>query len=304
MNYVKTIAWAKSQVWAVDLVTLSTIREVLAERYAGERWDKEEIEARIAAAGGRRIPRPGTKGVGVLPISGLISHRANILDDGASGGVSTERLTIELSNLVNSDEVSAIVLDINSPGGSVSGVTELAKEIRDARAVKPVIAAVNASAHSAAYWLASQGTEVVATPSAVLGSIGAYALHTDESKALEKAGISVDVIKAGKEKAAGLVGPLPAEARARVQRLVDESRQAFLNDVALGRSSTPAAVQKGYGEGAFYSANDALKLGAIDRIEPFKETLERAASGKVVNLSQLKESKVARQRLALAKLAW
>ena len=303
MNYPMILAWAKSQIWAVDPMTLCTIREVLAARFAGERWDKEEVESRIDAAGGRRIPRPGVKGVGVLPVMGLISHRAGFLDD-SSGGTSTEALSGGLRNWVQNDEVGSIVLDVNSPGGSVSGITELAKEIREARTVKPIIAAVNASAHSAAYWLASQATEVVATPSAVLGSIGAYSLHTDESKALEKAGISVDVIKSGKEKAAGLVGPLPPEARARVQKLVEDSRQTFLEDVALGRSSTPAAVQKNYGEGAFYSAKDALKLGAIDRIEPFKETLARAAAGKVVNLSQLKASGVARQRLALSRMVW
>ena len=164
----------------------------------------------------------------------------------------------------------------DTPGGMVEGTTEFAAEVRRAREQKPVVAVANFVAASAGYWIAASATEVVAAPSAKVGSIGVFALHADRSKALEAEGVTRTVISAGKHKVEGNeLGPLSDEARATAQARVDEAYGQFVADVATGRGVSVSAVRDGFGEGKIVSANDALKLGMVDRIATLDETIAR-----------------------------
>src|SRR5690606_37146136 len=133
--------------------------------------------------------------IAVVPVRGMIEHRSSFFSE-FLGGASIEALRAALRAALADPEVAAIVLDIDSPGGTVAGITELAAELRAARSVKPIYAVANTLAASAAYWLASQATEVVATPSATVGSIGVLVVHLDQSRALDQAGITPTIIAA------------------------------------------------------------------------------------------------------------
>jgi signal peptide peptidase SppA len=177
---------------------------------------------------------------------------------------------------VNDKDVSAIILDVASPGGMTDMISELATDIRQARGKKPIVAVANTKAASAAYWIASQADEVVVTPSGSVGSVGAFAAHDDLSGAMEKAGIKTTLVSAGKFKTeANPYEPLSDEARAMIQERVDDAYAMFTGDVAKGRRVPVDTVRGGYGEGRMVSAKQAVKLGMADSIGTLQQTVER-----------------------------
>jgi HK97 family phage major capsid protein len=256
--------------WAIQPEKLDAIFDVLEFHAAGVRLSREEITARVGqTAGPRSSSAQGS--VAVLPLFGVISQRMNMMSD-VSGGTSTEKFGAELDALVANPQVSAIVLDVDSPGGSTAGVPELAAKIRAARDIKPIYALANGTMASAAYWLASQATEVIATPSAFVGSIGVLMVHTDDTQADAQAGLTRTVISAGKFKAEGF-GALSDDAKANAQEIVDKFYGMFTADVAKGRGESVATVRNGYGEGRALLASDALASGLIDRIATMDDLL-------------------------------
>jgi signal peptide peptidase SppA len=159
-------------------------------------------------------------------------------------------------------------------------VEEAAADIRAAREVKPVISSVNVDAGSAAYWLASQASEVSITPSGMAGSIGAFMLHLDFSGMNEKQGIEPTYVSAGRFKVEGNPDePLSDEGEAYLQGIVDETFATFVRDVAEGRGITEKSVRQGFGEGRMVTAEPALEAGMVDRIETFEEAVARALDG-------------------------
>jgi signal peptide peptidase SppA len=180
------------------------------------------------------------------------------------------------------EDCKAIVLDVDSPGGSVDGVPEFADEIYDARSKKPVIAVCNSMACSAAYWLASAASEVVCTPSGQCGSIGVYMMHLDESESLKQQGIKITVIKAGKYKAEGnSTEPLSDDARAAAQTSVDAFYSMFVRSVARNRGTSQTAVREGYGQGRSLMAAQAAGQDLVDRVGTFDDILRETLSGAV-----------------------
>lgn len=276
MKYAHIVKFVTETPWAILPAKLAEIEAILELHLAGGRFSAEELRARF----GESPPSPTAMkrgAVAVLPLHGLIAHRIGGMSE-MSGGMSTERFAAMFREALADESISAIVLDIDSPGGTVPGVTELAGEIYEAkgRGTKRVFAQVNALAASAAYWIAASADEIVVTPSGSVGSIGVIAAHIDTSKADEQDGITRTIIAAGKHKAE-LEGPLSTEAKAAIQARVDQAYAAMVKDIARGRGVTPATVREGYGEGRVVTAKDALAAGMVDRIATFEETVARLA---------------------------
>lgn len=216
----------------------------------------------------------------VVPIYGPISHRDSALSMMLSG-TSTARLTQMMKRLAADDSVNAIMLNVDSPGGTVGGLPELAATIRAVRDVKPVVALVNSLGASAAYWIASQATTILATPESLTGSIGVFTQHVDCSQMMEREGLKTTYIHAGRYKVEGNPSePLSDEARDHIQKLVDETYDQFLGEVAKGRGITRAKVKADFGEGRVMGPSEAKAAGMIDRIATYGETLDRLASGR------------------------
>lgn len=274
--YDRIIARAMRTPWALDPTKLAVIADLLRFRASGGRLTAEEIKARIGDAPDQPKPSQRDDGaIAVIPIFGVITHRANSFD-AMSGGTSTELLGKYIRKAVADDRVKSILLDISSPGGEVSGVPELAAEIAAAAKVKTVVASSNALAASAAYWLGSQASEFVVTPSGSVGSVGVYMLTEDLSAYLEKEGIKINAISAGVNKLEGAPWePLSEETRAFLQGQVDTVYAEFVRAVASGRGVTIATVQDTFGQGRVFDAKQALKLGMVDAIEAMDGTLAR-----------------------------
>jgi len=262
--------------WAILPSAMDVLVEVLARRVDGRRFSAEEIAQRLSAA---RQGDPATEqpGIARLQLFGLMAHRMNQVDDiSGPGGTSTEVFGTAFRRALADPQISGIVLDVNSPGGSVHGVPELGQLVYESRGAKPIVAVANAMAASAAYWVASQADELVVTPSGEVGSVGVLAVHEDWSKADEQDGLKVTYVHAGRFKIEGNPDePLGDEARTYLQARVDEYYDQFVRAVARGRGVAQKAVREEFGEGRMVGAERAVKLGMADRVETIEATIQR-----------------------------
>lgn len=188
---------------------------------------------------------------------------------------STLRLSQTLDQLANDPSVDQIVMDINTPGGHVTGTAEAADAVWAARKKKPVIGIINPLCASAGYWIGSQCSKLIAVPSADVGSIGVFMCHYDCSAMLADAGIKPTFIYAGEHKVEGnSMEPLSEEARSWFQSEVDQTYRDFLAAVARGRGVSSDDVLEKFGKGRCYSAQMAKRVGMIDEIQTVKMALK------------------------------
>jgi len=268
--------------WAIMPSKLQAIVEFIQLKVEGLSLSSEEVKnltkqrpvLQAELFESENTSLPGNK-VAVLPIHGTISHRMNMMN-AISGGVSTESLGKEFATLANNPDIGTVVLDIDSPGGAVSGIEELGNQIFQARDKVRIVAHSNSLAASAAYWLGTQAHEFVVTPSGEVGSIGVIAVHESVFRAKESEGRDITIIKAGKFKAdTSPLEPLSKEAHEAIQERVDERYDTFIEAVARGRGVKAATVIDNFGEGRVVGAKSALSKGMVDAVETLEETIIR-----------------------------
>lgn len=274
----------------------------------------EAMDAVCEAAGAwinepnsRSMNQSGRTGaIAVLPLRGVLTQGG--WSDG--GDTSTEAFGAILAEAVADDTVGAILLDINSPGGSVYGTSELADAVFTARKAKPVIGIANSLAASAAYWIGSQCSEFYCTPGGEVGSIGVYTAHADISGALARMGVNVTLISAGKYKTEGNpFGPLDDEARASIQGSVDGYYASFTQAVARGRNAAIASVRDGMGQGRVLSASGAHAAGMVDGVATRATVIRglarklKGAQGNVAECAERPEPQVSRLKRAMRELS-
>jgi len=267
--------------WAIERQRLRVAATVLAQWHTGQRQAMDDettdspgrysYEARRQQANARA----GGGAIAVIPVYGTIMQRANMMND-VCGGTSTQQISGLLREALADDTVGAILLDIDSPGGSVYGVAELADEITAAKAKKPVVGIANALAASAAYWLGCAASELYVTPSGEVGSIGVWQAHEDWSKAMEEAGVKTTLISAGKFKTEGNpYQPLDPEAQDFMQSRVNDYYTAFTKAVAKGRGVPIDSVRNGMGQGRVLGADAAVAEKMVDGVATFDQVIKK-----------------------------
>ena len=218
--------------------------------------------------------------VAVVPVSGPLMSKDSFLAR-VFGLASSDRLSRTVTALAADPSVGVIVLDMDCPGGTVSGVQECAAAIAAVRGRKKVVAISNHMMASAAYWLGSSADEVIASPSSLTGSIGVISTHFNMAGALEQAGVEVSILTAGKYKGEGnQYQPLDDEARSAMQALIDGFYNDFTQGVAKNRDVSVSDVKNGFGQGRVLMAKDAKAAGLVDRIESFDELIARLSTSK------------------------
>ena len=254
---------------------LLAIIDLLAIQASGTKFDASGIEARIAPQTAAAVARR-EGAVAVIPLRGVISPRASMVQNSSTGGGATAEGFAALVDAAAADDgVKAIVIDADTPGGNVTLIDEAAARVAAVRGTKPIIVQVQGNLASAGYWIGSAADEIVASPSSMLGAIGVRAAYDDISAALAKEGISREIISAGKYKGEGLIGPLGEDTRAYMQATVDEFYAMFVDRVASGRNVASSAVRDGFGQGRMLSAAGAVRAGMADRVATMAETLAR-----------------------------
>lgn len=278
MSQVRT--YFETGCWALEPGKYRAVAEVLA------RWEANVPRDYSAAVAARQQPVLAGGGVAVLPIYGILTQRASMLTD-FSGGTSADQVGADLARLMVDPSVKAVVLDIASPGGNVHGIPELAARVASAAKIKPIIAAANAMAASAAYWIAASASEIVVTPSGEVGSIGIITMHVDESKADEQQGIRRTLITAGKYKGDGAMGtPLTDAVASQLQARADELYGMFVRSVAKGRGVSVEAVRDGFGEGLMVGAKAAVEQQMADHIGTLEDAIGIARKRATVGLDR------------------
>ena len=205
-------------------------------------------------------------GIAVIEISGVLVHRGAWIGR-SSGQTSYEGIAAQLAAAVADPSVRGIALEIDSFGGEVAGVFDLADAIRAARAAKPVWALIAEHAFSAGYALASQADRIILPRTGAVGSIGVVVMHADLSGQLSNAGVTVTLIHSGTHKVDGNpYAPLPAPVRERIQAEIDSIRLLFAETVAAGRGrrlSEEAALAT---EAECYRGAAAVAAGLADEV--------------------------------------
>jgi signal peptide peptidase SppA len=282
MNHQLLVAEYLATPWALMPERLSAVTAVIA-RWSGDARASDEMMHSVAADRNARDARRQASlsnsggGIAVLPLYGIVTQRGNMVDDvSGPGTASTQQFSNILRAALQDETVSQILIDIDSPGGSVYGVAELADEIVSARAQKPVVAIANSLAASAAYWIGCSASEFYVTPGGEVGSIGVWQAHQDYSKAMDEAGVKTTLISAGKFKVEGNpYAPLDEEAQGFMQSRVDDYYAAFTKAVAKGRGVPISQVRDGMGQGRVLGADAALASSMVDGIATFEDVVKK-----------------------------
>ncbi|MBC7597407.1 MAG: S49 family peptidase [Polaromonas sp.] len=271
--------------WALMPERLAAFAGIMHRWSAGGKADAEVMTAiaadkEIVAARKQDAARVGQgANIAVLPFYGVVTQRGSMADDvSGPGAASTQKFTSALRQALQDPSVGGILIDIDSPGGSVYGVDELANEIMSARAQKPIIGLANSLAASAAYWVGAACSELYVTPGGEVGSIGVWQAHEDWSKAMEDAGVKTTLISAGKFKTEGNpYQPLGEDAQAFMQSRVDDYYAAFTKSVAKGRSVSVSVVREDFGQGRVYGAAQAQSAGMVNGVMTFDDVVKKLA---------------------------
>lgn len=225
-------------------------------------------------------PYPVVDGIAVIEISGVLIHRGGWIGQ-SSGQTSYEGIAAQIEAAARDPSVRAVALEIDSFGGEVAGVFDLADKIRALRRDKPVWAFVAEHAFSAGYALASQADRILLPRTGAVGSIGVVVMHADLSGQLDQDGVRVTMIHSGAHKVdANPYEPLPANARDNIQREIDVLRFLFAETVAAGRTGRLSEEAALATEAATYRGTEAVAAGLADEVidlaqgfAHFRETL-------------------------------
>jgi len=261
--------------WAIEPGKLLEIQAIYLAHARGEKADLAAIEARLGKPLANE-PKPYTveQGVAILQVHGVIARRANMFMD-ISGGVSTQLLQRDLQSALQDPAVHSIILDVDSPGGSVDGPQSVANDIRAGQAQKPIVTVASGQIASAAYLIGSAASRVYITDvTTVSGSIGVVASHTDYSKYEEQRGVKVTEITAGKYKRiASEHAPLSKEGKATIQEMVDYHYSLFVGSVAAHRGVSVETVLSDMADGRTFIGQQGLDAGLVDGIHSMQQVI-------------------------------
>ncbi|APO53466.1 S49 family peptidase [Bradyrhizobium diazoefficiens] len=248
-----------SSIDAVVALDMSALADCLAR-----------VAARDEAAAASATVTTQANKIALIQLSGPLTPRGSWYGSSLSG------FAASVTRAADDPDIAGIISDIDSPGGTVSGTPEAAAAMAYAASKKPCVACVNTLAASAAYWIASQASEIVMTPSADVGSIGAMIMHVDYGKALEEAGIGVTIIRSEQsplKNEAHPFGPLSDDARAFLQKRANDAGADFIKAVASGRKVTQAKVREDFGQGRVFGAREAMARGMADRVATMSDVI-------------------------------
>lgn len=244
----------QSEIWAILPDSFVSLLNIAQAELPPSLADANKVEPYTVKDGLATVPMHG-------PITRVLSARdkARMAYFGMDATASAELAQV-LREMKANPAIRAVVLDIDSPGGSVNGTPELAEAVRELSKEKYVYAYTSGLCCSAAYWVASQCDAVYAAPSARVGSIGVLLPLLDTSGLYNKSGLKMDVISAGKYKSAGVPGTaLSEEQRLLLQTQVEATWAAFKSAVNKRRT-----IEDDHMEGQTFTGEQGIHAGLVD----------------------------------------
>ncbi|MBI5234464.1 MAG: signal peptide peptidase SppA [Deltaproteobacteria bacterium] len=280
VNSGKVIDFIHGQAWAIVPSALESIQRVLLQ-CEGDVVSLSRLRASMPLP--QHSPDNSSQrgysvegGNAIIPIIGPLEKRSSFWQM-IFGGSSTQHIKNTIEMALADPSVQGLVLNIDSPGGVVDGVKELVDFIYESRGQKPIVAYVDGSALSAAYWIASAADKIIAPETTNVGSIGVWTSHIDASKLHENLGLKKTYLYAGKYKVAGNeAAPLSGEDRDYLQGFVHKYYTIFVEDVARNRGVGIKKVMRDMADGKIFIGSDALDAGLIDKLGNYKIALKMA----------------------------
>jgi signal peptide peptidase SppA len=263
--------------WAITPEMLLEIQGIYATHVRGEKINIPDIEAKL----GRKLDNryesfQVVDGVAIIPVDGVIAKRMNLFSQ-ISGGASTELIKRDIEQALNDPAIKGIILNVDSPGGTVDGTSELADFIYNSRDRKPIVAFSDGMVASAAYWIASSAESLyISGDTNMIGSIGVVAAHRDLSKREEQYGVKTTEITAGKYKRiASQYAPLTEEGQADIQGKVDYLYAAFVGDVARNRGTSVEDVLSRMADGRVFTGKQSISAGLVDGVSTLDDLIDQ-----------------------------
>lgn len=242
--------------WAITETALHTILEIAAR--------ENESPQAVAAKLGRNLQNTYSvterDGVAIIPVTGPLFRYANLFTM-ISGASSYELIARDFTAALENPQIKGIILDIDSPGGEVNGVSELSNMVFAARGKKPVVAYASGDAASGAYWIASAADEIVVSETSALGSIGVVGMYQGKSG---KSAEAVEIVSS--QSPHKRLDPTTDDGRSRLQIRIDSMADVFIETIARNRNVSAENVQNHYGGGDVMIGAKAVSAGLADRI--------------------------------------
>ncbi len=221
-------------------------------------------------------PKARTQGaIGVVRIEGVLTGAAS----GYGGSATAANITEALRQAGKRDDIKAVVVRIDSPGGSAAAAQEIAQEIERVKGKgKPVVASMGDVAASGGYWVAASCDEIFANPATTTGSIGVITELVSMEELLKKMGIETEVIKSGPYKDMGsITRKLSSEERKLLEDLIKDVYQQFLLQVEKGRKGKMSPEEiRAVADGRILTGNKAREIGLVDHLGNYYDALDRA----------------------------
>ncbi|WP_341820838.1 S49 family peptidase [Wolbachia endosymbiont (group A) of Myopa testacea] len=225
---------------------------------------------------------------GIIPIHGILTKKSETFDD-IFGMTSYNQIEAQITQAIEDSDIETILLDIDSPGGEVNGVFDLADFIYSARGKKRIIAIANDDAYSAAYAIASSAEKVFVSRTSGVGSIGVIASHIDQSGFDEKQGIKYTTVFAGKRR--NDLNPheqIISESVESLQEEVDRLYEMFVQLIARNRNLSTEKIKST--EAGLYFGEKAIEIGLADGITTFSEFIDNYRSN--MTKTEIKEQAI------------
>ena len=263
--------------WAILPDQLREIQAIYAAHLRGDKIDIDAIEARLGRplANEQQAYQIRQGGVAVLALDGVMAPKMNLIMR-VSGGVSTQMANQQVESAIADPRITALVLAIDSGGGSVFGTPEFGATVRELSAIKPIVTVSEAMLASAAYWVGSSANAVyISGPTVQVGSIGVCTSHKFDPQAKN----TTTEIAAGKYKRmASPNAPLSEEGLAYMQGHVDHLYSVFVDVVAANRGTSTDAVLEHMADGRVFIGQQAIDRGLVDGYSTVDAMVEQLAT--------------------------
>jgi signal peptide peptidase SppA len=268
--------------WAIIPDRLAEIQDLYARHLKGDKIDIEGIRAQLGLPRGELPAYDIVNRVAIIPVIDIIAKRMNFLMR-IFGGTSTEMTGRLIHQALSDPDVDAIVLEVDSPGGTVDGTSELAKLIYAARGKKPMVTWANGLMASAGVWIGSATDQTyIAGDTTQVGSIGVLTRHVDISQFEADIGVKTTLIYAGKYKVIGHpYQPLSKDHAAVIQGEIDYLYSIFVDAVAKHRGATVANVLETMAEGRMFIGQQAVDAGLVDGVATLDDVIAALTDGDI-----------------------
>ncbi len=254
---------ALSKHWAIEPQALQSIQTCLRESQTRLSLFSEQPMQNTHLVSVRN-------GIAVISVHGIITARADIFTF-LMGGTPLDLLAKEFQKALNDDEIKAILLDIDSPGGVATGPAEMAEIIFNARKNKPIWAYIGRNGCSAAYWLACAAENIVAHKSALVGSVGVVSTIPMQETPDKDGYRQIEVVSSNAKNKRP--DPRTPEGLAEVRRELNCIEREFITAIANYRGLTPEYIQQNFGQGGVHIGAEAVKANMIDMLGSYESVI-------------------------------